>query len=90
MEESISKYSCEIVYVKNDIEGIAKLIWKQVDAIITEKEVGKYLSGKFFKNEIVAVTEPYRQLDVVMVLNEKETRLRDELNRAISDNRSAV
>lgn len=90
VEESISKYSCEIVYVKNDIEGIAKLIWKQVDAIITEKEVGKYLSGKFFKNEIVAVTEPYRQLDVVMVLNEKETRLRDELNRAISDNRSAV
>jgi len=81
--DAISQYECEIVDVRNDIEGIAKLIWKQVDVIITEKEVGKYLSGKFFQDEIVAVTEPYKKLDVVMVLNENETELRDSLNDAI-------
>ncbi len=83
VEEIVSRYTDELVYVNNDIEGIAKLIWKQVDAIITEREVGAYLSKKFFQNEITAVTEPYKKLDVVIVLNESKTELRDELNKAI-------
>lgn len=82
--EAIKAYSCNIVFVENDIEGIAKLIWKQVDAIVTEKEVGTYLSHKYFQNEIVAVTDPYKRLDVVMVLNEAEGELRDRINGIIS------
>ncbi len=81
--EAISRYECEIVEVKNDIEGMAKLIWREVDAIITERQVGIYLSRKFFQNEIVPVTEPYKKLDVVMVLHEAEKKLRDEINEAI-------
>lgn len=82
--EAISKYSCDIVDVENDIEGLAKLIWRQVDAIITEREVGTYLSKKFFQNEIAAVTEPYNRLDVVMILHEDETELRNKIDKAIS------
>lgn len=82
--EAVEAYSCDIVFVENDIEGIAKLIWKQVDAIVTEKEVGKYLSNKYFQNEIVAVTTPYKRLDVVMVLNEEEVELRDRINGIVS------
>ncbi len=81
--EAISPYGCEIVDVKNDIEGMAKLIWKEVDAIITEREVGKYLSHKFFQDEIVPVTDPYKKLDVVMVFHESEQELREKVNSAV-------
>lgn len=87
VEEIVSEYTDELAYVNNDIEGIAKLIWRQVDAIITEREVGKYLSKRFFQNEITAVTEPYKRLDVVIILNESNIALRDELNNAIINHR---
>ncbi len=81
--EAISRYNCDIVDVKNDIEGMAKLIWKEVDAIITEREVGRYLSHKFFQDEIIPVTDPYKKLDVVMVFHESDQELRDKINEAI-------
>lgn len=84
VENLVSMDTDDLVPVENDIEGMAKLIWRQVDAIITEREVGNYLSGRFFQNEIVAVNRPHSKLDVVIVLNEKDTELRDDLNRAIS------
>ena len=85
--EELKNYNCEIVPVTNDIEGLSKLIWKQVDGIVTEKQVGEYLSHKFFQDEIVAVTQEYKQMDVVMVLHESNTELRDKINAALeSDN----
>ena len=78
--EELEKYDCEIVPVTNDIEGLSKLIWKQVDGIVTEKQVGEYLSRKYFQGEIVAVTVPYREMDVVMVLHERDVELRDRIN----------
>ena len=78
--EELEKYDCEIVTVTNDIEGLSKLIWKQVDGIVTEKQVGEYLSRKYFQGQIVAVTEPYREMDVVMVLHERDVELRDRIN----------
>ncbi|MCF6334998.1 MAG: transporter substrate-binding domain-containing protein, partial [Spirochaetales bacterium] len=71
---------CKIVPVINEIEGLSKLIWKQVDGVITDKQVGTYLSRKYFQDEIVAVTAPYKELDVVMVLHEKDIELRDKIN----------
>ncbi len=82
--EELKKYDCEIVSVTNDIEGLSKLIWKQVDGIITDKQVGEYLSRKYFQNEIVAVTAPYKEMDVVMVLHESEKELRDKINSILA------
>ena len=82
--EELRKYDCEIVSVTNDIEGLSKLIWKQVDGIVTDKQVGEYLSRKYFKNEIVAVTAPYKEMSVVMVLHEKDTELRDKINSILA------
>ncbi len=82
--EELKKYDCEVVPVTNDIEGLSKLIWKQVDGIVTDKQVGEYLSRKYFQNEIVAVTEPYKEMDVVMVLHKSDTELRDKINSILA------
>jgi methyl-accepting chemotaxis protein len=81
--EELQNYDCEIISVPNDIEGLSKLIWKQVDGIVTEKQVGEYLSHKYFQDEIVAVTEPYKEMGVVMVLHESDVELMDEINLAL-------
>ncbi len=84
--EELKNYDCEIIPVTNDIEGLSKLIWKQVDGIVTDKQVGEYLSRKYFQSEIVAVTEPYKEMDVVMVLHESDTELRDKINSILTMN----
>ncbi len=81
--EELKNYDCRVVPVVNEIEALSKLIWKQVDGIITDKQVGAYLSRKYFQDEIVAVTEPYKELDVVMVLHEKDADLRDRINAVL-------
>jgi len=82
--EELNNYDCSIISVTNDIEGLSKLIWKQVDAIVTDKQVGSYLSHKFFQDEIVPVTKPYKELDVVMVLHESNIDLRDKINSVLA------
>jgi len=82
--EEVKKYGCEIVPVINIIEALSKLIWKQVDGIVTDKQVGIYLSHKFFQDEIVPVTKPYKELDVVMVLHESNIDLRDKINSVLA------
>ncbi len=81
--EELRKFDCEIVPVVNEIQALSKLIWKQVDGIITDKQVGNYLSHKFFQDEIIAVTEPYNEMDVVMVVHESNTELRDKINKSL-------
>ncbi|MDA3939842.1 MAG: methyl-accepting chemotaxis protein, partial [Spirochaetia bacterium] len=81
--EELQNYACEIVPVVNEIEALSKLIWKQVDGIITDRQVGNYLSRKYFQGEIVAVTEPYKELDVVMVLHKSNSELRDKINKSL-------
>jgi len=83
---SLDEYDCEMVEVKNDIQGIAKLIWRQVDGIVTEQKVGAYLSEKFFQSEIVPVTERCTVRDVVMVLHPEDKELVEEVNRLLDDN----
>jgi len=81
--EELKKFDCEIVPVVNEIESLSKLIWKQVDGIITDIQVGTYLSKKYFQGEIVPVTEPYNEMDVVMVVHESNTELRDKINASL-------
>ncbi len=73
----------KLVDVNNDIEGIAKLIWRQVDGVITERHVGSHLSRQYFQGEIVPATEPCARLDVVMVLHESDLALRDAIDQAL-------
>ncbi len=81
--EELKNYDCEIFPVVNEIEGLSKLIWKQVDGIITDKQVGNYLSHKYFQDEIVAVTDTYKEMNVVMVLHKSNVELRDKINSAL-------
>jgi len=81
--EELKKYDCEIVPVINEIQGLSKLIWKQVDGLITDKQVGTYLSKKYFQGEIIPVTESYNEMDVVMVVHESNTELRDKINASL-------
>lgn len=83
--DTLDSDSVEIVEVRNDIEGMAKLIWRQVDGVITERHVGTHLAKQYFQDEILPATETYTRLDVVMVLHESDIELRDALNSALDD-----
>jgi methyl-accepting chemotaxis protein len=80
----IKKYGCRIIEVENDIQGIVQLIWHKVDGIVTEKRVGNYLSKKFFQGDIVPATDVLDRLDVVFILHEDNTKLRDSINEILS------
>jgi ABC-type amino acid transport substrate-binding protein len=81
--DELGRFECELVPVMNDIEGMSKLIWKQVDAVVTEQQVGAYLSKKYFQSEIVAATPELSRMDVVMVFPESGGALRDAINRIL-------
>jgi methyl-accepting chemotaxis protein/ABC-type amino acid transport substrate-binding protein len=74
-----------MVPVENDIQGIAKLIWGQVDGVITERRVGTYLSQRFFHGEIAVVSTTCREVDVVIAVQERDVELRDKIDRILDD-----
>lgn len=56
-----------------------------VDGVITERHVGNFLSRLYFQGEIVEATDTCATLEVVMVLHEHDTKLRDAMNAALAD-----
>ncbi len=82
--EYMKKYGCRIIEVENDVQGIVQLIWQKIDGIVTEKQVGNYLSKKFFQGDIIPATDVLDRLDVVFVLHEDNTKLRDSINEMLS------
>ena len=73
--------------VNNDIEGMSKLIWRRVDGVVTERNVGRHISRQYFGGEIVPATDGLTRLDVVMVLHKSDKELRDRLNELLADTR---
>ncbi len=73
----------EPAYFENDLQGMAQLIWGNVEGVITETRVGRYISDKFFQNELVPATEPLSSMDVVFVFPKHETELRDRVNELL-------
>ena len=71
--------------VENDIQGIASLIWRKVDGVVTERLVGQHISRKFFHGEIVAGSTACERVDVVMALQQKDTGLRRRMNSLLAD-----
>lgn len=76
-------YGCSFVEVDNDIIAFAKLVWRQVDAVATERSVGQKLSADFFRGDFVVAMETGASLDVVCLLHERDRELRDRLNAAM-------
>jgi methyl-accepting chemotaxis protein len=74
----------EPTFVENDLQGMAQLIWGNVDGVITEMRVGRYISEKFFQNEIVPATEALSSMDVVFVFHPEDTQLRDRVNELLA------
>jgi methyl-accepting chemotaxis protein len=73
----------EAYYAENDLQGMAQLIWGNVDGVITEARVGRYISEKFFQGEIVPATEAMSRMDVVFVFRSEEQQLRDRVNELL-------
>lgn len=84
-EYSMEAYGAEMVPVENDIQGVAKLIWGEVDGVVTEKFVGEHISDRFFHNELVVGSTPCEKVDVVMALRHDDEELRDEINEILGD-----
>jgi methyl-accepting chemotaxis protein/ABC-type amino acid transport substrate-binding protein len=83
VDSILFKQGGEVDYSENDIQGIVKHMWKNVDGVVTEKRVGTYLSRTFFDGEIVPITASLGELSVVCILREQDIDLRDRLNGAI-------
>lgn len=75
----------EMVPVNNDIDGIAKLIWQQVDGVITDRLVGRHLARTYFSSELAEATDTCATLEVVMVLHEHDAPLVKRINAALAD-----
>jgi archaellum component FlaC len=83
VDEKLSPYNCSLVHLENDIQGIVQHIWENADGIATERQVGSFLSEKFFAGDIVPVTETLATLDVVMVFRPGKQDLLDRINTLI-------
>jgi len=77
--------ACTFVETDNDIIAFAKLIWRQVDAVATERKVGETLSRAFFRGDLVVGMETGAFRDVVCILHQRDTELRDRMDRALAD-----
>ncbi|MFW5786092.1 MAG: methyl-accepting chemotaxis protein [bacterium] len=83
VEEYVEKIGAEVVPVSNDVHGMAKVVWREADGLSTERQVGRYLSRRYFGGEIVEATSPLARIHVVMVLHDTDTELRDRINAAL-------
>lgn len=84
-EQSIRRYEPEVVPVENDIQGIAKVIWRRAEGVVTDRRVGQYVSRRFFHDTIVPATEALERLSVVIALRPGDEAFRDRINAALSD-----
>lgn len=85
VDQDLAPLGCEISYMDNDIQSFVRLIWGKVFAVATERQVGEYLSQKFFDSTIVPASEPLGQKSVVVLLREDSASLRDKINEAIAE-----
>jgi ABC-type amino acid transport substrate-binding protein len=84
-EQSVRGIAPEVVAVENDIQGIAKVIWRRAEGVVTDRRVGTYVSHRFFHDTIVPATEPLQRLDVVIALRPGDEELRDRINSLLDD-----
>lgn len=82
-EESMRCYDADLVPVENDIQGIAKVIWGEVDGVVTDRFVGEHLSRRFFHNELVVGSTSCDSVDVVMALPSQDSSLQQEINKVL-------
>jgi hypothetical protein len=80
----LALFSCEIVEYENDIQSMVNHIWNRVDAVCVEREVGKFLSKRFFQEDIVPVSESLGKKDVVLLFRKDNEELRDRFNEVIA------
>ncbi len=85
VRDCFSDGACTFVEADNDIIAFAKLIWRQVDAVATERKVGETLSRTFFRGDLVVGMETGVFRDVVCILHERDRELRDRMDRALAD-----
>jgi len=84
-EHCMDEQHPKMVPVENDIQGFAKVIWDQVDAVATERMVGAHISKRFFKGEIREASSTCMIIKVVMVLKKGQEELRDKINAVLGD-----
>lgn len=84
-EQSVRRYDPAVIPVENDIQGIAKVIWRRADGVVTDRRVGTYLARRFFHDTIVPITEPLEKLSVVIALRPGDEALRDRINQLLRD-----
>jgi ABC-type amino acid transport substrate-binding protein len=85
IKDCLEDFDCTFDVVDNDVLAFTKLIWRQVDAVATERMVGLSISRSFFRGDIVVGFETDSKLDVVCILHERDRELRDRIDGALAD-----
>lgn len=83
--DCLSGQNCSFEVVDNDILAFTKLVWRQVDAVATERKVGANLSRAYFRGDIVVGYRTDMRRDVVCLLREGDRDLRDRMDAALAD-----
>jgi ABC-type amino acid transport substrate-binding protein len=84
-EQSVRGIAPTVISVENDIQGIAKVIWRRAEGVVTDRRVGTYVSHRFFHDTIVPATEPLQRIEVVIALRPGDEELRDRINALLDD-----
>ena len=82
-ETSIAPVGAELLSVENDIQGIARTIWQRTRGVVTDSQVGQWVSKRYFRGAIVPSTATLERIPVVMALREEDRELRDRINEVL-------
>lgn len=81
--EIVEKIGCEPVVFENDIQSFVQVLWNNIDAVLTEEAVGKFISKSLFNDEFVPVTQPVSSLEVVYLMRKTDAGLCAGVNQTI-------
>lgn len=84
VESSITPIGAELVSVENDIQGLARTVWQRTRGVVTDRQVGEWVSRRYFRGSIVQVTAVLERIPVVMALQPHQTELRDRINGVLA------
>ncbi len=84
IRDCFKDYDCSFEEADNDVIAFTKLIWRQVDAVATERKVGETFSRGFFHGDLLVGMETGAFRDVVCILHQRDTELRDRIDQALA------
>lgn len=80
----LQKAKARIIEYDNDASSFLDHFWGKTEYVIAEQRVGLRLNNSYFRGTFQIVSEPLEQMDVVCLTHEKNRKLCEKIDLAIS------